>query len=234
MEEYSELASETWQDVCRRDGLAVRQSGCPAKEPTAGRSNTMELFKAHEQWKNRPEDERFTSLQDMYTACKAYADQAREKEVSFNDLRVEAVSGDVQLVGKAGIGAKLTNWAFGQLATRVAAPAGYLRELPATLAAQNLNHGLAKLKEEASDKVAKLLFHVNGSLLLRAVTSDEYARIWNYEVIDRLMGLVGWEPARPDIRVIDDRLPLYASDHDMFAFLRAVDKTVEEIGRAHV
>jgi hypothetical protein len=91
-----------------------------------------------------------------------------------------------------------------------------------------LNHGLAKLKEESNDKVAKLLFHVNGNLLLRAITSDEYARIWNHEVCDRLLGLQGWEPARPDIRVIDDRLPLYASDHDMFAFLRSTTKTVEE------
>jgi hypothetical protein len=170
----------------------------------------------------------------MYTACKGYHDVSKEKEVELKELRVEAVNGDVQLVGKAGIGARLTNWAFGQLATRVAAPASYLRALPATLAAQNLNHGLAKLKEESSEKVAKLLFHVAESalpharLLLRAITSDEYARIWNYEVCDRLLSLTGWEPARPDIRVQDDRLPLYASDHDMFAFLRSTSRTVEE------
>lgn len=188
----------------------------------------MELFKAHNQWANRPDDERFGSLQDLYDACKAYADQAREREVNMGDLRVEAVEGDVQVIGKGGIGAKLTNWAFGQLATRIAAPASYLRSLPATLAAQNLNHGLAAMKREAGDKVAKLLFHLNGGLLLRAITSDEYARIWNHEIADRLLGLQGWEPARPDIRVIDDRLPLYASDHDMFAFLRSTDKTVEE------
>lgn len=188
----------------------------------------MELFKAHNQWANRPDDERFGSLQELYTACKGYADMAREREVNVQDLRVEANLGDVEIVGKSGITAKVSNWAFGQLAARIAAPASYLRTLPATLAAQNLNHGLAALKREAQEQVAKLLFHMNGGLLLRAITSDEYARIWNYEIADRLLDLQGWEPARPDIRVIDDRLPLYASDHDMFAFLRSTSKTIEE------
>jgi hypothetical protein len=189
----------------------------------------MELFKAHQQWANRPDDERFTSLQELYAACKAYADSARERDANFEDIRAEAVAGDVQIIGKGGIGAKLTNWAFGQLAARIAAPASYLRELPATLAAQNLNHGLAKFKGMGKDRIARLLFHVSqDALLLRAITSDEYARIWNYEIAERLIDLAGWEPARPDIRVQDDRLPLYASDHDMFAFLRSVDKTVNE------
>lgn len=191
----------------------------------------MELFKAHKQWSSRPDDERFTSLQALYEACKGYAASAAEKQVPFADLRVEAVDGDVQLVGKAGVPAKLTHWAFGQLASRVDAPASYLRELPATLACQNLNHGLAQrtADSKAGDN-ASLLFHKNGSLLLRALTTDSYTRIWNWEVAERLLELEsqGWAPATPDIRVIDKRVPLYASDHDMFAFLSNRNVTVDE------
>jgi len=188
----------------------------------------MELFKAHNQWSTRPEDERFTSLQGLYLACKQYADTAKEAERQYSDLRMEAINGDVQMVGKQGLPAKLTHWAFGQLAARIGAPASYLRDLPATLAVQNMNHGLAKITADSKEKVAKLLFHSNGSLLLRAITSDHYSRIWNWEVAERLVDLRGWEPARPDIRVQDDRLPLYASDHDMFAFLRSTDKWIDE------
>jgi len=85
--------------------------------------------------------------------------------------------------------------------------------------------------------VANLLFHRNGSLLLRAITSDQYARIWNYEVAERLMGLEsqGWSPAGVDIRAkasneSSESLDLYASDHDMFVFLCNPNLTVDERG----
>jgi hypothetical protein len=151
----------------------------------------------------------------------------------------------------------------------VGAPASYLRELPATLACQNLNHGLAKYADRSD--IANLLFHNNAGLLLRAFTSDEYARIWNYEVAERLLQLEaqGWTPARPDKRfdggdpticqtcngtgtapalpgpLTSPCLPapcstckgtgkalpaLYASDHDMFAFVRNDTAIVREPG----
>lgn len=191
----------------------------------------MELFKAHQQWANRPADERFVSLQALYDATHAYAQDAREKMVNVAELRTEAIDGDVQLVGKLGVPAHLTHWAFGQLSARVGAPAQYLRELPATLACQNLNHGLAQYGDK-TDR-ANLLFHSNGSLMLRAFTSDKYSRIWNYEVAQRLLGLqsYGWEPARPDIRKeMGDWPALYASDHDMFAFIRNQSARIAESG----
>jgi Domain of unknown function (DUF932) len=194
----------------------------------------MELFKANRQWSTRPADERFPSLQALYDATKAYAQQAKVKDVQFSQLRVEARDNDVELVGKANVPAKLTHWAFGQLCARVQAPASYLRELPATLACQNLNHGLAqRVKEQTGSVVAKLMFHSNGGLLLRAITSDEYARIWNYEVADRLRELEtqGWEPAMSDIRKTGEDFPaLYASDHDMFAFVRNRQSVIKEAG----
>lgn len=45
------------------------------------------------------------------------------------------------------------------------------------------------------------LFHSNGNFVCRAFTSDDYARIWNYELIGRLRDVMGdgWRvpPARP-------------------------------------
>jgi hypothetical protein len=83
--------------------------------------------------------------------------------------------------------------------------------------------------------MASLLFHSNGSLLLRAITSDQYARIWNWEVAERLMGLEekGWEPARPDSHSLaqDKQVALYASDHDMYAMLRQSNAALVEAGK---
>lgn len=193
----------------------------------------MELLKANKQWSTRPADERFPTLQALYDVTKRYADVSAEKEVPYSDIRVESIDGEVQAVGKLGNPARLTHWAFGQLSARVGAPASYLRALPATLAAQNLNHGLANSRE-ASD-TAQLLFHANGGLLLRAITSDKYSRVWNFEVAERLLELAdyGWEPAVPDRIWSDDQADvtaLYASDHDMFGFIRNRNVTVTEAG----
>jgi hypothetical protein len=195
----------------------------------------MELFHANQQWSTRPADERFQTLEEMHAATLAYAQNAKVKEVPWSDLRVEAVGNDLNLIGRAGVPAQLTNYAFGQLSARVGAPAGYLRDLPATLAAQNLNHGL---KEKGSDS-AQLLFHQNGGLLLRAATSEKYSRIWNYEVIERLMEVSARNdlmPARATIRQDafgrpEDRA-LFASDHDMFAFLMSRERgVIDPVGR---
>lgn len=207
----------------------------------------MELFKASEQWSNRPDDERFSSLDEMYQATKSYADNAQTSHLPYNDLRVEANEGEVQVTGKTGIFARLTHWSFGQLARVINAPADYLRSLPATLACQNVNHGL-KAREDTGTQ-AELLFHKNGGLMLRSLTSDRYARIWNHSIVTRLRELEpkGWSipPARPykngqkgtrpataqdilkgnksglSIKEGDLIAPagLYASDHDMFAFM---------------
>src|ERR1035441_3878826 len=103
----------------------------------------MELFKANRQWASRPVDERFPDIQSLYAATKAYAETARESSVPITAIRTEAVDNDVQLVGRVGIPAKFTHWAFGQLCARVAARAIYMRGLPPTLPCQNLNYGLA-------------------------------------------------------------------------------------------
>lgn len=197
----------------------------------------MEIFKAANQWATRPADERFSSLPEMYRACKRYADAAAQSVVDWTELRVEARGRDLHLIGQANVQAMLTNYAFGQLAGRVGAPAGYLRDLPGVLAAQNLNWGLKEKRGSGTD--AQLLFHQNGGLLLRAATSTRYNRVWNYEIVDRLMGMCdrfnmtpahqtfSWDgSAAPDPEEEDLDRALYASDHDMFAFVMTQDRVV--------
>lgn len=222
----------------------------------------MELFKASNQWSQRPADERFWTLEEMIAACRHYREIAVEASVPYRDLRVEADGGDVRLVGKKGIPAKLTHWSFGQICQRASAPAGYLRDLPATLAVQNINHGLAKLGKAEGDEAAKLMFHRNGEMLLRCAMTPTYSRIWNHEILERLARALpkGWQvpPARPagidgervrvatdadvlrlkkgglSINVGDKIAPagLYASDHDCFVFMVNEDAAIDD-GNGH-
>ncbi len=136
------------------------------------------LYEASHQWANRPEDERFPSLEAMYSACAAYAQNSMTSQVLIDDIRVEpGENNNMVLVGSTGRQAKLTHYSFAQLAGIAKAPPGYLRTLPTTLAAQNINHGLKKASGN-NDKLS-LLFHKNGSLVARAITTDSYDRVWN-------------------------------------------------------
>lgn len=197
----------------------------------------MEIFKANQQWSTRPADERFASLEALHEATKHYAMAAQERpRVPVSSLSVVADGSNVSIVGKGADPAVLTNWAFGQLCARVGAPAGYVRELPAALAVQNINHGLALRVAEDKHATLNLLFHVNASMVLRSLTSEVYSRIWNFEVAERLLRMqaYGWAPAMPDIRADIDPLgprpSLYASDHDLFAFICHGERTINEPG----
>jgi len=199
-----------------------------------------QIHAASHQWATRPADERFTSLEDMHAKTLQYRNASAEKDVPWTDLRVEAQGDDLSLVGKAGIGARIAHYAFGQLAARIGAPAAYLRDLPATLAAQNLNFGL---KEKVSGW-ASLLFQRGEQLTLRAATSDKYERVWNHEVIARLIDLSQRQNLIPgrttmggadnpdgnDLNGVPSR-SLYASDHDMFAFLMSDKQVVDPVGQ---
>jgi hypothetical protein len=160
----------------------------------------MNIFKANQQWATRPDDEKFLDIRSAYEQSLAYAQTAVEKsDVQPGSLRVEADKGEVMLVGKGNIPARLTHWSFGQLASRVGAPASYLRSVPATLAAQNLNHGLRQVYGTADvpldpQQSVNLLVHQNGNMVVRAFTSERYTRIWNHTLLRRMLDFQnhGW------------------------------------------
>lgn len=189
----------------------------------------------------------------MREACRTARENSTVKTVAFKSLRAASVDGDVvmqQTRSDGGIAsARFTNYAFGQFASSVGAPSGYLRSLPAATAAECLNVGINALPSDASDR--SLLFHKNGGLTLRAALSTHYDRVWDADVCEMLQGLNGWlppagrymgqGPSRPatssdilqgqiNIAVGDAIGPsgLYASDHDMFAFLVAPDRVISD------
>lgn len=146
------------------------------------------LFAASKQWATRPADERFETLTDMHTACRGWRDSAATASVRMNTLECRpGPDGNLLIAGPAGAAATLTHWSFGQLANRCSAPAEYLRGLPQELAATNINHGLRAF---GNDVEGKILFHRNGSLVARCVTSDAYSRICGRA--SRVRRSIGW------------------------------------------
>lgn len=181
------------------------------------------LMQASNEWSKRPADERYASLEALHAATTHHREvSAQAKGVKLATLRVEVdgwandPNARPQLVGESGKRADFTHYSFGQLCRTVGAPAAYLRELPAQLAADNLNVGIARAEETPRN----LLFAQNGALRLRAMTSDSYTRIWNADVTARLLRLTEQSPEwQPAPAAFDGSRGLYASDADMFAFL---------------
>ena len=192
------------------------------------------------EWFSRPDDERYLSLSDLYAAVRSRADRAIARAVESSVIRVEVSRDNAErlVLAVPGRDAPIapTHWGFGQLCGRVGAPSTYLRDLPAPLAAINLQHGLLSHRAE----MVKTLEVEDGPVELRAVTGPDYGRIWDHELVGAVMKIAGdgtgdtrWKvPGQldwstmthnPFVDITRDNTTLYASDRDVFLFL--VDDT---------
>jgi hypothetical protein len=141
----------------------------------------------------------------------------------ITSLHAKVIDGEVVLNGKTGLNARLTNWSFGQLASKAKAPASYLSTLPAELVVDCLNNGLAKIDEGKS----KLLINDDGPLTVRAINGVSYGRIWDHEVTEQLLRLKaqGWHEAPA---AFDGSRGQYRGDRSMFSFLVDSDRRIFE------
>ncbi len=188
------------------------------------------------EWFSRPDDERYLSLSDLHRAVSARTEQARVRTVETAEIRVEATRDNTERLSLIVPGGREalapTHWSYGQLCSLVGAPASYMRQLPAPLAAINLQHGLLNRNAE----MVKTLEMDDGRLELRAVTGPEYGRIWDKDLIAAIMniagngtgdtiwkvpGLLDWSTMthNPFVDITKDTTTLYASDRDVFVFL---------------
>lgn len=196
------------------------------------------LMHASRQWASRPADERFLSLHELGAKVGFERSRSAQKVVSSRQIEVRPAQEDgvrgIEIVGPSGNAATPSHWSFGQLATLAGAPAGYLRKLPAPIAADALNYGL-KFDRDVED-VGLLLTRQDSGVDLRAATGPRYGRIWNSDIVDALVNRFG-DGRTGDFRVpgefgkqvpiTKDNTTIYGSDRDMFVFLADEEHRVE-------
>jgi hypothetical protein len=202
------------------------------------------------EWIRRSDEERYLNLDDMhkvlykrYEDCQSQVLANRAIRVlpppsptmdNINHLTVELNDGQEVAASHHG---------FTQLA-RIAnnAPASYLRTLPSTIVAQNLNWGLkyARTQEEVGVFFDKTR--------LRAITGPNYGRIPDHEVVNAIRKIAGdgtgkngyrwkvpgelnWKDMtyQPNMPITKQSTTLFASDRDMFVFL-VDDRNPIEVG----
>jgi hypothetical protein len=200
------------------------------------------------QWFSRPDDQRFTNLNDLHAFTLKSANDSRAEIVDSKEIRVVAERGapeKLELLLPNGEIASPTHWSFGQACRLVGAPSKYLRSLPGELAAINLQYGLVDHRAE----LVKTYSTGDGTAELRAITGPEYGRIHDHELVSafqriagdgtgrdghfwKIPGVINWrdqtyDPMAPITR---ESTTLFASDRDVFLFL--VDDTRPiEIGK---
>lgn len=201
--------------------------------------NPSILTACSDQWMNRPDDERFTSLPEMHQHFTALRDRSTGKAVSSRRLNfapdpTNPLKG-LLVSGQNGTEATMTHWSFGQMAGLAGAPAGYLRTLPAPMAADCLNFGV-QIARDVEDIGVLVTKGDDQHVELRAATGPNYGRIWNADITGELIRRFG------DGRTGDFRVPgefgkevaigkhnttLYGGDRDMFVFLADEKNRIE-------
>ena len=199
-------------------------------------SRGQKVGRVSSEWFNRPADERYLSLSDLFDAVHRRTERSRTRTVESAGIRVEASRDDAERLTLVIPGAEApvtpTHWSFGQLAGIVGAPATYLRQLPAPLAGINLQYGLTSHRAEQ----IKTLEIEDGRVELRAVTGPDYGRIFDQELVAavqriagngtgdtrwKVPGVLDWTTGiyNPRVDITQDTTTLYASDRDVFLFL---------------
>lgn len=203
------------------------------------------------EWYSRPDDQRFTSLAELYAHTKKAADESRAIMLDVRDITVHAAPDNPDRLelafpdgkGETCAGIAPNHWSFGQLCSLLSVPAGYVRRLPAAIAGINVQYALANFREE----LVKAYVRQNGRTELRAATGPNYGRIVDHELVSairklagdgtgetrwKIPGVLDWSSMRydPFAPVTKESTTLFASDRDVFLFL--VDDTHPiEIGK---
>lgn len=187
-----------------------------------GQSTT--LHRASNQWRERPADQRFGSIEALRARAHEYRAAAQEHTLLYEGMDFSVADGDVLMND-----VPMTSWAFGQLCSKIDAPAHYLRKLPTEMAAECIKHGMAVREDE--EQSTKLLIH---SGHIQALTSQRYVRVWNAEIADWLCDVQERQPwwsfpvafqqagggQKANAWGERKELPVaFLSDRDMFVFL---------------
>lgn len=197
------------------------------------------LTQASTQWMNRPTDERFLSLTELHQKQTALRNNSRAAVESSRQIEAmphaENPRTGLLIEGENGI-AQPTHWSFGQLASLAGAPAGYLRGLPAPIAADCINYGMKFKRDAENVGVYRTTDPITGQTEIRAATGPNYGRVYNDDIVGALIQKFG-DGRTGDFRVpgefgqqveiTRDNTTIYGSDRDMFIFLADEENRIE-------
>lgn len=192
------------------------------------------ITRASHEWWTRPSDERYLTLDDLYRATYAHADQSQVRTIPNATLLAQGseTPGGELMIGHEDLGILTpTHWSLGQLATISRTPAKWIREIaraPAgpAFAAHAINLGLRHLANREEVQVMSRLDESPevSRAELRCLVGPDYGRIYDHEVVRAVQEVNQdgrWHVPAASYAVKNPKraTTLYASDRDVFIFL---------------
>lgn len=219
-------------------------------------SSNMSASIINHEWATRPADERFLTVEELHQYNVAKDTRSTERGLALDLLQVGAAGGDMVIYDPRKVSegvkpARLNHWAFGQLCSRIGAPASYLRSLPAQVAEIPLSWSMQAAGRDDTDAKALVRRSEGGGLVtVAALTSGSYGRVWDSEVTDAILKRVDlsvWRVPSEGRQMVGAQAPhhevtkrnttLYASDRDCFLALVDEDHPItvpgEQANRLH-
>ena len=174
-----------------------------------------ELYTASNELFKRPDDECFPTMEALYQHVLDRSFKDMELAINVKEDAQFIKSDDTLGLNLKGYPVDLSQFSAEQFCADLKIPFNYVNGLPQDIALENFNHGLKTFSRDEESII--LMNSGEGNPIIRAVTSERYARIYDHEVVKRLMDLPdNWNIA-PTWE--GDDKGLYAGDRDMFVFL---------------
>jgi len=184
------------------------------------------LMTAHNEWANRPKDERFETLDALHANVNARRLECVDDRVSLRGAEFDATLGR-PVLNAYGRKLTFTHWALTQMLGKLSIPKDFLGLLSPPAADVVLNDRLGRALEEGDiDSPQRMLMRKQDAVnsTVRALHSTRYERLWDSAVTKMLIEFLppGWRnPLAFKDGIWGERLVpsgLYAGDRDMFAF----------------
>jgi len=150
-----------------------------------------ELYRASEQWRKRPADERYGSLEAAKNAAlQMYVRSFTKEDVEFKDLQITTDPDRKELFLYDGEQKfRLSNAAARNLSNTLQVPYSYINRIPTDLALLNLFNGIQTAEARGSKTQLYYMAHSSDDLLLRDISTMKYKRVYHHEVLDYLINL---------------------------------------------
>lgn len=155
-----------------------------------------DLTQAFTQWRTRPAEDCYWSLQDMTAAATRERAASVERDYMPRALTIAAdasVDGIAVITRSGADPLGFTHHAFAQVSGLAGAPAAYLRSLPAELAADCLSVGLAR--RDRNERALSMLANTDNAQV-RAFTGETYRRLWTADLLDMVQRAIDRSASR--------------------------------------
>ena len=93
---------------------------------------TFNANAAQEQWRTRPADQCFPSIDAALAHSQHIMQHSQAKVIPSKSLQADIENNALVIRGPSGKATQPSHWAFGQLCARVGVPAGFVRKLLAS------------------------------------------------------------------------------------------------------